>query len=527
MSIAKFVEGYHKVIDDLIAKGEAVVKENPYPLEELKKIKETLPESAIAKRYGEDGVIDKSTELIAMSSEQDKDLVKRLDAGKKARNQLKNANKYKDSDPEAEVNKLYSKIFMLIATARAAGSTFTMEELVNLKPDEFNHFTWSDLADIDVAYDMTLPISIDSSLILGALKEIYTKDNSKASETSPINESDKPKETSPSSSPLAEGEGEKPEAETSTTTSTATTSTPELPKETAKPAEEKLAPVNVTVETPPAPAPLAPAPPTPAPINAAPESTVNSSQTTNVTSTQQNVINEGAAPGAQKTSSESNETVKPALQKKMSMSELLSLSESSEKSSTATDNYTKLFSEVSQEPQKQAASSAVNAEAGKTKESTDGSTSETTSNSPALNESENASPQEEETSDLENSIFSLYSNKSASSSNTNIESKYLETEISKKAPMLSKTEAPLSKQQEASSPKSTEQPQVQQSQTSESPAPAAGNAESPAPAESAAPAGGEAPKAGGGGGMDTSEMENRLARIERVLSGPLDVRVIS
>ncbi len=262
MSIAKFVEGFNKAIGDRIAKAEANVEAHPYPVEELKKIKDTLPDSAIAKRYGGDGVIDKSPELIAASFEQDKDLVKRLDDGEKAYDKFMAARKLKrESDPQKLITNLYSNVYSLLAQSRALGANFTMKELIELSPEKFEE-TYNTLLEEADATDLDLPVSVDSTLILDAFKEMHMQ-SADAAGKSAINEgSTEPKKEESTSSPVAEPEGKKEEPSNSPVsepsgkkveeTSSAvqsTTSTPaELPAVESKEEAKPQTTVNVNLE---------------------------------------------------------------------------------------------------------------------------------------------------------------------------------------------------------------------------------------------------------------------------------------
>ena len=55
MSVSKYIEEFNASVQESIQKNITRAEENPYPSEEIKQIRESDPESALARMFDENG----------------------------------------------------------------------------------------------------------------------------------------------------------------------------------------------------------------------------------------------------------------------------------------------------------------------------------------------------------------------------------------------------------------------------------------------------------------------------------------
>lgn len=522
MSISKFVEGFNQSLANQIAKAQKEVDENPYPLEELKKIKDTAPDSPIALRYGENGVINNEAALIGPANEQDPDLVKRLDKGEKKLDKLESIQKKQQTlNPEILITELYANATKLIAQTSSLGSKMTIKELVDLSPSEFEETYNAIFSEND---ELDLPINVDKELILDAFKELYGKNKEqgtedKKAESSPINEDTSEKKAESSQSPIEEPKTPA-ESQTAVTGTTAVTNTPaEMPAaEVKEEAPEKQTVVNVNLE--------------------------QTQEKPKVEETQQSPINApvGETKTAETTNTEETKE-KPAFVPQDANKLLYSKDSEFFVSSKSSINESEIKNAygVSEAP---AVSTAINESSTSNSqnssqvnvENSENSLNEQTiqNNSESNSVNTTNSNQSSESNGLFSTSYLDYITQQVGSDNsvsTDYASNYL-LNVSKNKPEIPRQEASF-----ASSENKTE---VSISQPEQSSTQTQGTTESvqnqPEKAENAptsstsqeTPKSEEAPKSTSGGGVGSdSEVLDRLARIERALSTPLQVRVIS
>lgn len=145
MSVSKYIEEFNTSVQQSIQKNIANTEENPYPTEEIKQIRESDPESALAKMFDENGQLINplgNDGLRFAAIDQDKDLYNRLRKGHKAKERLKNNERLEKLNAEDYLNSIYSKFKQELAKASSLGSKIDIAELLNPeKSDDFEEVT--------------------------------------------------------------------------------------------------------------------------------------------------------------------------------------------------------------------------------------------------------------------------------------------------------------------------------------------------------------------------------------------------
>ena len=110
MSVYKYIEEFNTTVQKYIQKNITKAEENPYPSEEIKQLRESKPESALAKMFDENGqLIDPigNQGLRFAAIDQDKDLYNRLNKGHRAKERLKNNERLEKLNAEDYLNSIY------------------------------------------------------------------------------------------------------------------------------------------------------------------------------------------------------------------------------------------------------------------------------------------------------------------------------------------------------------------------------------------------------------------------------------
>lgn len=188
MSISKYIEEFNANIEKTIQKRIKKAEENPYPTEEIIQLREQDPDSAIAKMFDENGEVLAplfNTELMAAAIEEDRDLYRRLRRGDRAKKGLKN-NEYLESlDAEEHLNNNYSKLVSKVSEVNSLGGKLDIEEILTSSEDDFLDAAYAGL-DLDMSY-------VSDATIQAALLEKYQS-----------NPSPEPEETEETVQPLIE-----------------------------------------------------------------------------------------------------------------------------------------------------------------------------------------------------------------------------------------------------------------------------------------------------------------------------------
>lgn len=179
MSVSKYIEEFNTSVQGAIQKNIAKAEENPYPAEEIKQIRESEPESALAKMFGENGqLIDPlgNQGLRFAAIDQDKDLYNRLYKGNRYKERLKNNERLENLNAEDYLNSIYSKFRQESAKASSLGSKIDIEQLLDpANIDDFEEV--SELGfDIDTSY-------VDIETIQSAFNEMVSSNKSENQET--------------------------------------------------------------------------------------------------------------------------------------------------------------------------------------------------------------------------------------------------------------------------------------------------------------------------------------------------------
>ena len=203
MSVAAYISEYNtkldKRISDLNAKVDA--NDNSGALSVLKSIKESEPESAIAKAYDNNGILIESS-LKNAAQIQDKNLARRLDNIHKYKARLEKANLDKSKDHNKELNDSYNRFVNEIgAEPSALGGKSQIDDVLDGDPNDFE-----ELFDDDSL--------VSAATIQAAFKELRSNtsavtDDTEESESGAINadveiEGDEEEEELPSEESSAE-----------------------------------------------------------------------------------------------------------------------------------------------------------------------------------------------------------------------------------------------------------------------------------------------------------------------------------
>ena len=186
MSVSKYIEEFNVSVQESIQKNITRAEENPYPSEEIKQIRESEPDSALAKMFDENGQLINplgNQGLLFAAIDQDKDLYNRLNKGHKAKERLKNNERLENLNAEDYLNSIYSKFRQESAKASSLGSKIDVGQL--LDPDNIDDFeevaTYS--FDVDTSY-------VDIETIQSAFSEMSSSneiENQETQESSAIN----------------------------------------------------------------------------------------------------------------------------------------------------------------------------------------------------------------------------------------------------------------------------------------------------------------------------------------------------
>jgi len=188
VSVSKYIEEFNTSVQESIQKNIARAEENPYPSEEIKQIRESEPESALAKMFDENGQLINplgNQALLFAAVDQDKELYDRLRKGHRAKERLKNNETLEGLDAEAYLNNIYFKFKQESSKASSLGLEIDVEELLN--PENIDNFEEiSEIGfDIDTSY-------VNIETIQSAFSEMLSSsesenENEEVQESSAIN----------------------------------------------------------------------------------------------------------------------------------------------------------------------------------------------------------------------------------------------------------------------------------------------------------------------------------------------------
>ena len=130
MSVSKYIEEFNASIQKSIQKNIDKAEQNPYPLEEIKQIRESNPESALAKMFDENGQLIEplvNQGLMFAAIDQDKDLYNILRKGHRAKEKLKNNERLLSLNAEEYLNGNYIKFKQELVNLTSLGSNIDIK----------------------------------------------------------------------------------------------------------------------------------------------------------------------------------------------------------------------------------------------------------------------------------------------------------------------------------------------------------------------------------------------------------------
>lgn len=188
MSVSLYISEFKESVDAQIQKNIERAKENPYPLDELNEIKASDPESAIAKMFDENGQTVNpliASQLAGDASSQNKDLYERLRKGSKAMQRLKTNDELAKLDPQEELRKEYLTFKNAINRSASLGSDINVKKVIELDEDGFE----------DIAFSLTDGGSgrVNVNVLQSAFRELYETEiesisDENTTESSPLND---------------------------------------------------------------------------------------------------------------------------------------------------------------------------------------------------------------------------------------------------------------------------------------------------------------------------------------------------
>lgn len=272
MSIQAYVNKVKQGIDAKIKENLDYATAHPYPVDELNELIESLgPDSNISKIYGPNGELASletfSNEDITAAikeAESVRGLWKKLQAGQKGLTGKSFADQtLSQINPENDLKSAYLIFSTAIDDYISKGSRITFDELFNTETDNFIRY---------LKFGLDLPITLNTfgadDLVKEAFIELYNKSieqletpinststkNEEATAPAPQINPEQPgtsQKTQQSAANAINPENKKSSEATVTSSSkeSVTASPGELTKESTKPAESKVSPININLES--------------------------------------------------------------------------------------------------------------------------------------------------------------------------------------------------------------------------------------------------------------------------------------
>ena len=168
MGVSKYIEEISSKIEQRIQKNLESIAAAPYPLEDLEKVKAASPESALAKSFGQNGELPGADALRSDAIQQDPSLYKRLFSGAKSLKKAEQNEKLSEVDPSSLLSSRYSEFVSGLAKSSSLGSDLSIDAVLSSSPDEFEE-VYAEVMPSDGLLDTS------SEIIIAAFAELRAK----------------------------------------------------------------------------------------------------------------------------------------------------------------------------------------------------------------------------------------------------------------------------------------------------------------------------------------------------------------
>lgn len=160
MSIAKYIEEFNQRRNERIKKNQEYIDAYPYPIDELNSLD---PNSSLTKLYNENGEIPNASQFRTAAASENPDLYRRLNKGNSTLRKIKQNEELNSIDPLESLNRRYEETIKGIAVT---GLTFN--KLINSDdPSEFEEAYDSIMNDAGIS-----GIDASPSTVMSAFKEL-------------------------------------------------------------------------------------------------------------------------------------------------------------------------------------------------------------------------------------------------------------------------------------------------------------------------------------------------------------------